>query len=48
LSAELMQEVFAGDPDGEGVVWPRVAEISLLGALGCGRWLVQARATNCH
>ncbi|KOO28307.1 hypothetical protein Ctob_004251 [Chrysochromulina tobinii] len=40
LSAELMQEVFAGDPDGEGVVWPRVAEISLLGALGCGR-LVQ-------
>ena len=41
LSAELMQEVYAGDPDGEGVVWPRVAEISLLGALGCGRWLVQ-------
>ena len=41
LSADLMREVFSGDPDGEGVVWPRVAELSLLGALGCGRWLVQ-------
>ena len=41
LSHELMTEVHAGDPDNEGVVWPRVAELSLLGALGCGRWLVQ-------
>ena len=41
LSTEMMTEVFAGDPDNEGVVWPRVAEISLLGALGCGRWLLQ-------
>ena len=41
LSAALMSSVHAGDPDGEGVVWPRVCEISLLGALGCGRWLVQ-------
>lgn len=25
LSAELMTEVFGGDPDNEGIVWPRVA-----------------------
>ena len=41
LSDELMTEIFAGDPDNEGVVWPRVAELSLLGAVGSGRWLVQ-------
>ena len=41
LSTELMTEVYAGDPDNEGVLWPRVAELSLLGALGCGKWLVQ-------
>ena len=41
LTRELMTEVFAGDPDNEGVVWPHVAELSLLGGLGCGRWLVQ-------
>tara|TARA_B110001469_G_C9344151_1_gene182084 strand:+ start:246 stop:392 length:147 start_codon:yes stop_codon:yes gene_type:complete len=23
------------------VVWPQIAEISLLGALGCGRWLIE-------
>lgn len=23
------------------MVWPRLAELSLLGALGCGRWLVE-------
>ena len=22
------------------MVWPQIAEISLLGALGCGRWLI--------
>ena len=32
---------YAGDPDNEGVVWPRIAEISLLGALGCGRYLAR-------
>ena len=36
-----MREIYAGDPDNEGVVWPRVAELALLGGLGCGRWLVQ-------
>ena len=41
LSTELQAELRAGDPDNEGVVWPRIAELSLLGALGCGRWLVQ-------
>ena len=41
LSAELQAELRAGDPEDQGVVWPRVAELSLLGALGCGRWLVQ-------
>ena len=40
LSAELQAELHAGDPDDEGVVYPRIAELSLLGALGCGRWLV--------
>ena len=41
LSAELQAELRAGDPDNEGVVWPTIAELSLLGALGCGRWLVE-------
>ena len=40
LATELQAELRAGDPE-EGVVWPRVAELSLLGALGCGRWLVE-------
>ena len=34
-------QLHAGDPDNEGVVWPQIAEISLLGALGCGRWLIE-------
>ena len=29
-----------GDPRKEGVIWDRVCEVSLLGALGCGRWLL--------
>ena len=41
LSDDMQCEVHAGNPDEEGIVWPRVAEISLLGGLGCGRWLVQ-------
>jgi hypothetical protein len=41
LSHELDQQARSGDPTNEGVVWPRVAELSLLGALGCGKWLVQ-------
>jgi hypothetical protein len=41
LSRELQRTVRLGDPYNEGIVWPRIAEISLLGALGCGRALVQ-------
>jgi len=41
LARELQQTVRLGDPYNEGIVWPRIAEISLLGALGCGRKLVQ-------
>lgn len=40
LTRELEAQRRSGDPEGEGVVWPRVAEISLLGGLGCGRKLV--------
>ena len=31
---------FEGDPDTEGIIWPHIAEISLLGGLGCGGWLL--------
>jgi hypothetical protein len=41
LSKELQKTVRLGDPYNEGIVWPRIAEISLLGALGCGKALVQ-------
>lgn len=41
LARELQETVRLGDPYNEGIVWPRIAEISLLGALGCGRKLVQ-------
>jgi len=41
LAKELGKTVHLGDPYNEGIVWPRIAEISLLGALGCGRVLVQ-------
>lgn len=41
LAKELQRTVHLGDPYNEGIVWPRIAEISLLGALGCGRTLVQ-------
>jgi hypothetical protein len=41
LARELEASVRMGDPYNEGIVWPRIAEISLLGGLGCGRKLVQ-------
>ena len=41
LSSLLEQEGRSGDPEKEGVIWPRIAELSLLGALKCGRTLVQ-------
>eukprot|EP00960_Hanusia_phi_P001105 30118-Hanusia_phi.AAC.3 len=41
LAEELDQQFRSGDPDGEGIIWPHVAELSLLGGLGCGSWLVR-------
>eukprot|EP00977_Amphora_coffeiformis_P028307 scaffold34924_cov125-Amphora_coffeaeformis.AAC.2 len=41
LAQELQGLVRAGDIWQEGIVWPRVAEISLLGGLGCGRTLLE-------
>ena len=40
LASQLNASVRYGAPLTAGVVWPRVAEISLVGALGCGRLLV--------
>lgn len=37
LARELQSTIRFGNIWEEGVVWPRIAEISLLGALGCGR-----------
>ena len=43
LSRALESELRDGDPTagGGGNVWPHVAELSLIGALGCGRFLLQ-------
>ncbi|CAB9511306.1 expressed unknown protein [Seminavis robusta] len=41
LAKELQQSVRCGDIWDDGIVWPRIAEISLLGGLGCGRTLVK-------
>jgi len=41
LSKALQACVRCGDVYNEGVVYPRIAEISLLGALGCGKLLVE-------
>mmetsp|Transcript_33744 Transcript_33744/g.40774 ORF Transcript_33744/g.40774 Transcript_33744/m.40774 type:complete len:578 (+) Transcript_33744:165-1898(+) len=41
LARELEAQTRDGDPTTTGVVWPRVAEISLVGALGCGERLVE-------
>lgn len=40
IAESLEQQERSGDPHKEGVIWPRVAEISLVGGLRCGRWLV--------
>eukprot|EP00937_MAST-01D_sp_MAST-1D-sp2_P000707 g707.t1 len=40
LAAELAAQPHAGDVLGGGVVWPTICELSLLGGLGCGGWLV--------
>ena len=41
LAAGLEAEPRWGDPVQVGVVFPRVAEVSLLGGLGCGAWLLE-------
>ncbi|KAL3791795.1 hypothetical protein HJC23_002426, partial [Cyclotella cryptica] len=41
LAQELEQTVHGGDPYVEGIVYPRIAEISLLGGLGCGKQLLK-------
>ncbi|KAK3244554.1 hypothetical protein CYMTET_45834 [Cymbomonas tetramitiformis] len=41
LARELQAQFHEGDPNTTGVVWPRVAEVSLVGALGCGARLMQ-------
>jgi len=41
LAGELELQYRSGDPRGEGVIWPKVAEVSLTGALGCGEFLMQ-------
>lgn len=37
LARELQSTIRCGDIHQEGIVWPRIAEISLLGALGAGK-----------
>ena len=41
LAGELELQYRSGDPRGQGVIWPKIAEISLMGALGCGEMLTQ-------
>ena len=41
LARELQRTVHCGNIHGEGIVWPRIAEISLLGGLGCGATLLR-------
>ena len=40
LAREMQSSLRCGDPWNEGIVWPRIAEISLLGAIKCGKQLV--------
>mmetsp|Transcript_4218 Transcript_4218/g.8060 ORF Transcript_4218/g.8060 Transcript_4218/m.8060 type:complete len:821 (-) Transcript_4218:64-2526(-) len=40
LAEALQNTVRCGDPWNEGIVWPKIAEISLIGALGCGKALL--------
>lgn len=41
FSEGLERQPRSGDPLAEGVVWPTIAEMSLVGALGCGEYLLQ-------
>ncbi|KAJ1461508.1 hypothetical protein M885DRAFT_507551 [Pelagophyceae sp. CCMP2097] len=40
LAAELEAQPRGGDPETEGVIFPTIAEVSLLGGLGCGAALL--------
>ena len=46
ISEELESSVRCGDPWNEGIIWPRIAEISLLGGLGCGKALLSLVIEN--
>ena len=43
LSRELEAEIRDGNADaaGGGAIWPHIVELSLIGALGCGRFILQ-------
>lgn len=41
LADELNANVHCGDPEGTGVIWPHLAEVSLVGGLGCGGTIVR-------
>jgi len=47
LATLLDAEPRWGDPFEEGVVFRRVAEMSLLGGLGCGAWLLHLALQDC-
>jgi hypothetical protein len=40
LAIELQSQIFDGDYSSNGVIWPRIAEVTLLGGLGCGTLLM--------
>jgi hypothetical protein len=47
LAREMQATVRCGDIWNEGIVWPRIAEVSLLGGLGCGRVSYRASERVC-
>jgi hypothetical protein len=48
LAEALQSTVRCGDPWNEGIVWPRIAEVSLLGAMGCGKVSTYHCSLECH
>ena len=40
LAEELEASVKGGNPHLEGIVYPRIAEVSLFGGLGCGKVII--------
>lgn len=41
LTNQMESVTRSGDPENEGVIWGRIAELSLLGGLKCGRFLLK-------